>query len=403
MKQLRTIVFWIHLSVALLVGLVVVIMSTTGATIAFEKEILEWAERGQSAPGLRDPASRLSIEELLARVAAARPEAPAATVTLRAERSAPVRVGTGREGGVLVDPFTGEVRELPGQGWRTFLRQMTDWHRALGAEGERRALGRAITGVANAGFLFLALSGLYLWWPRRWSGRSLRLSLWFRRGLGSKTRDWNWHNVIGFWSLPVLIVVTSSGLMISYRWASNLIYTLAGEAPPAAGPGGGAPVTVPAPAPGTPALPLEALVRSAGEQVPAWRTITLRLRAPAAQEQAARPRRREGGGAQATVLSVKETRAWPRFATTQLSLDPFTGKVLRKESYADYTRGRRIRTWMRFLHTGEALGWPGQVAAATASLGSVLLAWTGFALAWRRFFRRKVAAASGGAAEVVQA
>jgi uncharacterized iron-regulated membrane protein len=41
---------------------------------------------------------------------------------------------------------------------------------------------------------------------------------------------------------------------------------------------------------------------------------------------------------------------------------------------------------MRFLHTGEALGWPGKLLAALASLGGAFLVWTGFALAWRRFF-----------------
>jgi uncharacterized iron-regulated membrane protein len=41
---------------------------------------------------------------------------------------------------------------------------------------------------------------------------------------------------------------------------------------------------------------------------------------------------------------------------------------------------------MRFLHTGEALGWPGQLLAGLFSLFSVVLVYTGFALAWRRFF-----------------
>ena len=53
----------------------------------------------------------------------------------------------------------------------------------------------------------------------------------------------------------------------------------------------------------------------------------------------------------------------------QLSLDPFTGQVLRGRGYAGYTPARKVRSWLRFLHTGEALGWPGQLAAALASLG----------------------------------
>ena len=70
-------------------------------------------------------------------------------------------------------------------------------------------------------------------------------------------------------------------------------------------------------------------------------------------------------------------------------MDPFTGKVLRREGYGDFNQARRVRFWLRFLHTGEALGWPGQLAAGLVSLGATLLVWTGFALAWRRLLRRK--------------
>jgi sulfite reductase (NADPH) flavoprotein alpha-component len=44
---------------------------------------------------------------------------------------------------------------------------------------------------------------------------------------------------------------------------------------------------------------------------------------------------------------------------------------------------------VRGLHTGEALGFPGQTVAGLASLGGCFLVWTGFAMAWRRFRYRK--------------
>ena len=40
---------------------------------------------------------------------------------------------------------------------------------------------------------------------------------------------------------------------------------------------------------------------------------------------------------------------------------------------------------MRFGHTGEVFGVPGQILAGLASAGGCVLVWTGFALAWRRF------------------
>jgi uncharacterized iron-regulated membrane protein len=401
--RLRTIIFWIHLPVGLLAGLIVAVMSATGVALAFQPQILEWAERdGRVIAPPPAGATRLGVDQLVARYRAALPGPPPTAVTFHADPASAVRVSAGR-GGAYVNPYTGEVRPLGGQTWRSFFQVMIEWHRYLGATGEGRDLGKAITGACNAAFLFLALSGLYLWWPRRWSERALRLSLWFRRGLRGKVRDWNWHNVIGFWSLPVLIVVTFSGLMISYRGVTSLIYAAVGETAPAGPAGAAAPVKVPAPPPGARALGPDALLAATAAQLPAWKSATLRLPGgergrEGVRAGAAAPPPREGGGRagrggpQAVTLAVKETGQWPLFGAAQLSIDPFTGAVLRREVYGDYTPGRKIRTWLRFLHTGEALGWPGQLLVGLVSLGATLLVWTGFALAWRRFVRRRRAA-----------
>ena len=60
--------------------------------------------------------------------------------------------------------------------------------------------------------------------------------------------------------------------------------------------------------------------------------------------------------------------------------------MLSSEGYADYNSGRKVRSWTRFLHTGEALGPLGQFVAGLASLGGAMLVWTGISLAIRRFF-----------------
>lgn len=49
--------------------------------------------------------------------------------------------------------------------------------------------------------------------------------------------------------------------------------------------------------------------------------------------------------------------------------------------------GHRLRALARPLHTGVFLGLPGQLLIALAALSALVLAWTGGALSWRRFFR----------------
>ncbi|MBZ4417241.1 PepSY domain-containing protein [Myxococcus sp. RHST-1-4] len=393
LDRLRKVLFWVHLVAGVAAGLVIALMSLTGVAIAFEAQVLEWAERDARHVQAPAPdAARLSVDELVARVRAARPEAQPSGVTVYPGPDAAVLVSLGREGLAYVNPYTGEVREGGARGWRSFFGFMENLHRWLAAQGDGRAVGRAITGAGNAAFLFLAVSGLYLWWPRKWTRRAMRPSLWFRRGLKGKARDWNWHNVIGFWSLPVLIVLTASGMVISYKWASDLVFTVTGNPPPATqGPPGQSAVKLPTPPPpGTERLGLDALFAEASKGTPAWKSVSLRLGG------GQRPGEPQGARAspapEALTFTVREQGAWPLFASTQVSLNPFTGEQVKQEGYADYNSGRKLRTWLRFLHTGEALGWLGQLAAAVASLGGVFLVWTGFALAWRRFFPRRHAA-----------
>ncbi len=206
--RLRTVIFWVHLGTGLAAGVVVAVMGATGATMVFEPQLLEWVDRGTQRIEVLDPeAPRRPIDELLESVTRVAPRTAPVAVTVHGDPASAVRVSTGRRDGFHVNPYTGQARSFEGSGWRAFFQTMIDWHRALGFQGENRDIGRAVTGACNAAFLFLALSGLYLWWPRRWTGRALRLSLWFRRGISGRARDYNWHNVTGFWSLLVIIVL----------------------------------------------------------------------------------------------------------------------------------------------------------------------------------------------------
>ena len=221
MRLLRSTFFWLHLAAGLLCGTIILVMSFTGAVLAFEHEIVEWAER--DVRRVEPPAAgaaALPLDDLLAKAkeAATNPDAEAAPrvtgVTVSADPRDAVAVNFGRDLGVYyINQYTGEVRSPSTTRTHDFMHLMVDWHRRLAATGDYRETGRAITGASNAAFLFLALSGLWLWWPRKWNLRALKPSLWFA-GAKGKARDWNWHNVYGFWFLPVLVVLTATGMVI---------------------------------------------------------------------------------------------------------------------------------------------------------------------------------------------
>ena len=367
MKLFRSVVFWMHLVCGVVAGVVVLIMSITGVALTYEKQMLEWADRGAwTAPSLVG-ARHLPPETLLAKAAAAQPGLAPTGFTLRAPAAAPATVTFQGTKSLLIDPYTGTIVGEPPAGLRNFFRTMTVWHRYLALDGTSRATGRAITGAANLGFLFIVLSGIYLWFPRVWTWLQFKNVLWFRGGLPGKARDFNWHNVIGFWSAVPLAVVVAGAVPISYPWASNLVYRLVGEAPPA--PAQGARPAVPPRAESVPVDGLDAAYARAQERVPAWRTITVRL---------------TGGPRAPFVFTVGEGYSGQPQKRDTLTVSR-AGEIEKSEKFTDLSAGRRLRSWLRFAHTGEIYGLTGQTIAGIVSAGGVVLVYTGIALAFRRF------------------
>ncbi|MBC7927004.1 MAG: PepSY domain-containing protein, partial [Bryobacteraceae bacterium] len=60
-------------------------------------------------------------------------------------------------------------------------------------------------------------------------------------------------------------------------------------------------------------------------------------------------------------------------------------QVEKSETFESLDSGRRFRTWLRFVHTGEFYGLPGQTIAGIASAGAAVLVWTGISLSLSRF------------------
>ena len=383
--MVRSTIFWIHLVCGVATGLVVLMMSVTGVLLTYERQMLAWAERA-AFPAPAPGAQRLALEELVEGAKLRRPEFTPTTIVLRNEPGAPVVLGAGRGSQLLVDPYSGEIRDPGGQGLRRFFSAVTGWHRWFNATGESRTAARAITGASNLAFLFLILSGLYLWLPRIWKWAAFKTRLMFNgKATTAKARDFNWHHVFGIWSAIPLAVVVATATVFSYPWANNLVYRIAGEEPPRRG-GGGAQST-PAEAAvivqdGTAIdrLGYDALLARAAAHGE-WRTLTLNI--PSEPDT---PTLRIG---------IDEGNGGQPQRRHNLTLDASTGAVAAWAPFSSQSTGQKARSWIRFLHTGEAFGIVGQTVAGLVSFTSILMVWTGLALAYRRLlqplWRRKPA------------
>ena len=375
--MLRKILFWTHLVCGVAAGLVILMMSITGVLLTYERQIVDRVERGMYAAESPQGQPR----PVIALVAAATQHDPSfepTTVTVASDATAPAVVSAGRSGSLYVDRYTGEVLGEGAEALRSFFGTMTRWHRWFDAEDDNRAVARAVTGASNLAFLFLILSGMYLWLPRvyRWAAFRTRL-LFNSRAVSGKARDLNWHQVLGIWSAVPLAIVVATAAVFSYGWANDLVYRAFGEEPPQRGRGpsatsrtdAGLPVAARAPATEQVRLTLDELLVRASTHVEEWKRITVQL--PDGQAEEVRFTIDQGNGGQ------------PQHRHT-LVLDAAKGKVRAWQPFDSQTPGRRARSIVRFLHTGEVLGIAGQTIAGLVSLTSAVMVWTGLALAYRR-------------------
>ena len=391
--MLRTILFWLHLVAGVLAGAIILIMSVTGVLLTYERQIVSWADTRQFTGSINTSAQQLSVDSLVSMAKAVRPTAQIASVTLQADRSAPAQVSLGQAGALYLDPTTGAVLGQGSATTRAFFRSVTDWHRWLAGTDENRKLGKQVTGIANLMFLVLVCTGMILWLPKTWTWIRLRAILWFRTGLSGKARDFNWHNVLGIWSALPLIAIVASATVIGYPWASDLVYKVAGEAPPprggpggppgqggppnqAAGPGQGAPgrsaTTGAAAAGSAPRASLATALAAATPLMTDWRSVTVQVPKPDART--------------ISVTLDRGTGGQPQLRST-VQIAAATGAMDKFQPFDSLSTGRQLRGILRFTHTGEVLGIFGQTIAGLVSFASVVLVATGIMLSIRRAAR----------------
>ena len=378
MKRFRSVLFWCHLAAGVSGAVVILVMSFTGAVLALKPQIQNWVDHDVRFV-TASTAPRLGARELLEAVTRARPDVVPQSMTIDRDPDAAATVGLGPDGSLYVNPYTGAVLGAPSARTSRFFQSMTSWHRYMGATGEYRATGRSATGASNLAFLLLGISGLYLWWPKGLTVQCLRPIVWFRRTSTARARDFNWHNTIGFWCLPAIIVMTLSGVVMSYQWGNNLVYRLTASAVPAArrpGPGGLGEPGAGRPQGNGPRRPeavapaaLDAIVARAKRQVPTWSQLSVRL-----------PNRDSAP----VSVTISDGAQWNQFARSQLTLDSASGEVVQWQPYEAQSSGQKMRGWLRFAHTGELGGIAGQLVAGIGCVGGVMLVWTGLSLAFRR-------------------
>lgn len=178
--MMKKVIHFLHLWIALPLGIIFSVICLTGAILVFENETLQ----------LLNPQADVSSMQ----------------------KHAPER------------------RELVGY---DFFRQTLRLHRWLldtPAKKGERTVGKEIVGYATLGMSIVLLSGLVLWWPR--NGRMLRNRLSVKTKKGARRFMYDAHVSLGFYATILLFAMCLTGLVWSFTWWRETFWTIFDFVPP---------------------------------------------------------------------------------------------------------------------------------------------------------------------------
>ena len=242
----------------------------TGAALVLERPVLSLHPGHGGCLGTVGSRGRAALE---------RPRGPTRQSLPRQSRwtgsAAPPGLRSDVPGGVSLDRHTGELQETATPAVRAAFQKVEELHRWLLLSGDGREIGQRIVGASTLLFLFLGLTGPFLWMPRRWTGWTVRRVAWFRRGLRGRARDSE--------LAPRARPLVPPGPPRALRIRRGDVLPLGERCPvphgrqrPAASrPSAGA--ALQQPVGGAAPLPLQRLADAAMERVPTWRELTVRL------------------------------------------------------------------------------------------------------------------------------
>lgn len=346
--RLRSTLSWLHLWVGLTAGAVFALIGLSGTVLVFHEDLLQWQHPQLVAHDAR------ANGEVLSRILQRWQPAGLRSIHLPEPDGLPVWQGFFEDGHrAYFAPADGSLllERHTDDDWLLWLHEFhVD---LLGGE-----TGHEVVGIIGWIAVALLLTGLYLWWPKL--GRMLSHLKMYN---GPPVRRWlSWHRSSGVLTLPLVLLLTLTGVGMVYHAAARTVLT---------GIFGGAPPPVASPRSSSPA------------QVTDWSRVL--ARAATALPPGARLTRTAppAAGSDLIAFRARASGEWHPNGRSLVSVDRAGSTVLLRHDATSQRLGARMTEAIYPLHIG-AVGGP--LAKWLTAFGGLLPAFglvTGF-LFWRR-------------------
>jgi uncharacterized iron-regulated membrane protein len=373
----------LHLYAGLLFGVLFVLLGLTGSAIAWMPELDAYLnphllQASTPAPGQVFHVTPRTVQAVVDTLAAdpaygkpsqLNPPADARDVYVASYRQAgkpsPFSQAIVRQ--VMVDPYTLQVKGE--RDWGRFgltrpllMSGMFHLHRYL-LSGE---VGKTITGVSGVMLLLMALTGIYLWWPRlQWT--AIKRALTVSHGGSWPRFHYTFHKAAGFFAAPVLAVLAFSGIYFNLPQLVVPLVDLVSTVPDTAK---------------LKNVAQDGTLLDAGQAMAAAQRLypqarVSRIGLPAKQDQPYEIRVHQSG-----EIAHGD-------GATRITLDARSGLPLRIRDPLTAPYGERFLGWQFPLHSGQAFGVAGRAFITVFGLMPLLFLLTGSLVWWKRRRSRK--------------
>ncbi|PWG81148.1 PepSY domain-containing protein [Pararcticibacter amylolyticus] len=213
---------WFHLWVGIVTGIPIVLISLTGCLLVFEQEITQLSRPWWNIE-VKGEAHLLPPSVIRSRVQQQLPDMEIRRFWYYG-LDAPVKITPEHSDSLIfANPYTGRVLAL--EDHENFFHLIDEGHRNLWLPPEA---GRSFVTWCTVIFFVLLITGMVLWWPKKWNIRHVRQAFTINWRAKWKRVNYDLHNVLGFYSLTIGVLMAFTGVLMGFLPVRNAVYHLLG-------------------------------------------------------------------------------------------------------------------------------------------------------------------------------
>ncbi len=211
---------WLHLWPSIVSGLIVVFVCLTGTIIVYCDEILDFT--AAESKYVEVGAKRATASQIVEAIHKKDPKLRLSQVVFFNDPKRSVRVrafhdDSKRLNFIYINPYTAEVLKVDYTGH--FFYVTAHLHSNL----LNRQFGGWIVLVSTVIFLLSCITGLILWWPKRWTKKTRQDSFTVKWKAKFKRLNYDLHNVYGFYSLLLCFILSATGIVIFFHSLGDVL------------------------------------------------------------------------------------------------------------------------------------------------------------------------------------